>query len=301
MLFHVTITHSQEDCPGRRPDDIPELIGPADQVAALGEELSVTSHSVVWGAACILWAEPEHVAYALLEAASLHAVERYVEALTPAGWAIRALPVFMLPSQLTAVQQLLGLPAHPLREPPAFVAEPHDDRNAGDIADTLKGVRPPSSESAADQLALPADEAEVDTFPPEPNRVDAHAAAEFPDEPQAYGESPTVILDTKTEGTPGVRLVANTGPCQGSIFEVGEDGATLGRLPDNSICLTDGRLSRHHAHIEYRDGGYWLSDLGSQNGTLVNDHALTAAHLLQAGDSIELGTTRLTVLMDPDD
>src|SRR5882762_9067590 len=83
MLFHVTLTHSQEDCPGRRPDDIPELIGPAERLDALGTELSVTPHSVVWGAACILWAEPRHVAYALLEAANLEAVERYVDALTP--------------------------------------------------------------------------------------------------------------------------------------------------------------------------------------------------------------------------
>ena len=68
MLFHVTLTHSQEDCPGRRPDETPQLTGPAERLEALGNELAVTSHSVVFGASCILWAEPEHVAYALLEA-----------------------------------------------------------------------------------------------------------------------------------------------------------------------------------------------------------------------------------------
>ena len=88
---------------------------------------------------------------------------------------------------------------------------------------------------------------------------------------------------------------------QGTVFEVGPVGATLGRLPENSICLTDGRLSRHHARIEFRDGSYWLSDLGSQNGTVVNDRPLSEAHRLQAGDSIELGTSRLTVMLDPDD
>ena len=71
----------------------------------------MTSHSVVWGASCILWAEPEHVAYALLEAASLDAVERYVDALTPSGWAARVLPVFTLPGQLDTVRQLLAVPA----------------------------------------------------------------------------------------------------------------------------------------------------------------------------------------------
>src|SRR5258708_5318846 len=86
MLFHVTLTPGQQDCPGRRPDEPPQLTGPADRLEALSNELSVTSHSVVWGASCILWAEPEHVAYALLEAASLEAVERYIDALTPTGW-----------------------------------------------------------------------------------------------------------------------------------------------------------------------------------------------------------------------
>ena len=79
MLFHVTITHSQVDCPGRRPAETPDLIGPADRLAALGDELAVTSHSLVWGASCILWAAPEHVAYALLDAPSLDAVERYLD------------------------------------------------------------------------------------------------------------------------------------------------------------------------------------------------------------------------------
>src|ERR1700694_4693351 len=136
MLFHVTLTHSQEDCPGRRPGETPELIGPADRLEALGTELSVTAHSVVWGASCILWAEPEHVAYALLEAPSLEAVERYIDTLTPAGWSRRALPVFALPSHLPAVRQFLAAPAMPFGDAPPRVTEQVDDR---DTADTLEG------------------------------------------------------------------------------------------------------------------------------------------------------------------
>jgi len=122
-----------------------------------------------------------------------------------------------------------------------------------------------------------------------------------PSQPFPSSESTTIILDTTAQRAAGMQLVAKTGPAQGSVFEVGEAGATLGRLPDNSICLTDGRLSRHHAQIDFRDGAYWISDLASQNGTLVNDRPLTEAHRLQAGDSIELGTTRLTVVLDSDD
>ena len=122
-----------------------------------------------------------------------------------------------------------------------------------------------------------------------------------PSQPIPFSEDTTIILDASAQRAAGIQLVANTGPAQGSVFEVGEAGATLGRLPDNSICLTDGRLSRHHAQIDFCDGGYWISDLASQNGTLVNDRPLTETHRLQAGDSIELGTTRLTVMLDPQD
>jgi FHA domain len=351
MLFHVTITHSQEDCPGRRPGETPALISPADRRAELGDELTVTSLSVVWGASCILWAEPEHVAYVLLEAPSIEAVERYLEARTPVGWAKRALPVFMLPSQLAAVRQLLAVPVSisepsvSISEPPASVSEPpasvtvppasvseptvsatlppaalSEAADDHDAADTLKGLTAPTTEAIDEQVAAPPpDEARVATMPPtvvappdEPPagvRPDSSAVTRFierpvipaVDEPRPSSESPTVILEPKSAPAPRMRLVANTGPSQGSIFDVREDGATLGRLPENSISLTDGRLSRHHARIEFRDGAYWLSDLGSQNGTLVNDHALTEAHLLQPGDIIELGTTRLTVMLDSDD
>ena len=118
---------------------------------------------------------------------------------------------------------------------------------------------------------------------------------------RSSAETTTVILEPAAQRLAGMRLMANSGPAQGSMFDVGSAGATLGRLPDNSICLTDGRLSRHHARIEFREGGFWLSDLGSQNGTLVNDRPLTETHRLQAGDSIELGTTRLTVILDPNE
>src|SRR2546423_1503621 len=123
MLFHVTISHSQADCPGRRPAETPDLIGPTDRLEALGAELSVTSHSIVWGAACILWAEPEHVAYALLEAPSLDAVERYLDALIPSEWATRALPVFALPSQLETARQLLNGPAIVPAQPALVVTD----------------------------------------------------------------------------------------------------------------------------------------------------------------------------------
>ncbi|TDU70981.1 pSer/pThr/pTyr-binding forkhead associated (FHA) protein [Prosthecobacter fusiformis] len=69
-----------------------------------------------------------------------------------------------------------------------------------------------------------------------------------------------------------------------------EDFTLLGRSPDATIRLTDAGVSRQHATIR-RDGSlYWVSDLGSANGSFVNDVAVTTARALRHGDRIQLGT-----------
>ena len=56
-----------------------------------------------------------------------------------------------------------------------------------------------------------------------------------------------------------------------------EDFNLIGRSPDASIRLLDGGVSRQHATIR-RDGTmFWISDLGSANGSFVNDVAVTTA------------------------
>jgi ABC-type multidrug transport system ATPase subunit len=45
---------------------------------------------------------------------------------------------------------------------------------------------------------------------------------------------------------------------------------TIGRREDNGLVLADPRTSGRHAEIEFRDGGLWLTDVGSTNGTSLN-------------------------------
>ncbi len=59
-----------------------------------------------------------------------------------------------------------------------------------------------------------------------------------------------------------------------------------GRNPDCDIVLVEGHPSRRHAQIIARDGGAWLEDLGSANGTFVNDHKIKAPVQLSHGDRI---------------
>ncbi|MDZ7266248.1 MAG: SpoIIE family protein phosphatase [candidate division KSB1 bacterium] len=56
-----------------------------------------------------------------------------------------------------------------------------------------------------------------------------------------------------------------------ATYYIYAEGATLGRHYDNTIVLLDPSVSRTHARLEFRDGRFYIQDLGSSNGVLVND------------------------------
>jgi hypothetical protein len=68
---------------------------------------------------------------------------------------------------------------------------------------------------------------------------------------------------------------------------------TIGRGLNNDIILEDTRVSRHHAQLRYRARRFWLADLGSTNGTYINDQQV-ADQALRDGDVISLGGLELT-------
>ncbi len=69
---------------------------------------------------------------------------------------------------------------------------------------------------------------------------------------------------------------------------------TVGRSRESDIFLPDQWLSRHHAAIEERGDGYWVSDLKSKNGTLLNGEPVREWRRLRPGDVITLGEHTLT-------
>jgi len=65
-----------------------------------------------------------------------------------------------------------------------------------------------------------------------------------------------------------------------------------------SIALPDRRLSRCHAAIQYVEGqGFYLTDLGSSNGSVVNGELIQGATLLKDGDRIRLGSLLFTFFL----
>jgi len=70
-------------------------------------------------------------------------------------------------------------------------------------------------------------------------------------------------------------------------------GLQLGRV---ALDPHDDNISRRHATIVWRDGVYWLEDVGSTNGTFVNGQRIFSPHVLQIADRIQLGNVVLQVV-----
>ena len=69
--------------------------------------------------------------------------------------------------------------------------------------------------------------------------------------------------------------------------------ATLGRAADNTIVLPDTYASAYHARLDQHNSEWWLIDLGSRNGTRLNDVPITKPVPLADGDLIGVGQVEL--------
>lgn len=78
-------------------------------------------------------------------------------------------------------------------------------------------------------------------------------------------------------------------PLQGQI--------TIGRKEENTFMLDDPYVSGKHARIYVKSGDYIIEDLGSTNGTLVNDVEINGKKYLETGDIIKIGSTVLKFLI----
>jgi pSer/pThr/pTyr-binding forkhead associated (FHA) protein len=108
---------------------------------------------------------------------------------------------------------------------------------------------------------------------------------------------------------PEARPAAAPSPARGrrapvAVLVHGPDGAKpatvrldgpidVGRASSCGITVDDTYVSQHHARFFERDGGWYLEDLGSTNGTYLNDQRVTQAAEVQPGDVVRLGKTVL--------
>ena len=65
----------------------------------------------------------------------------------------------------------------------------------------------------------------------------------------------------------------------------------MGRAPECELALDDTFVSQQHARLFAKNGSWYVEDLGSTNGTFVNDQRLGAPAMVQPGDRVRVGTT----------
>lgn len=92
----------------------------------------------------------------------------------------------------------------------------------------------------------------------------------------------------------GPKLVAISGPYSGQAFSlIGVPEVTIGRQSDRIISLSmDNTVSRQHARVVKEGGRFVVYDMGSANGTFVNNSKI-GQHPLSVGDIVQVGSTKL--------
>jgi pSer/pThr/pTyr-binding forkhead associated (FHA) protein len=108
--------------------------------------------------------------------------------------------------------------------------------------------------------------------------------------PEAGGANAAVPSSINANKPVSARLLT----VDGQQFSLRSAGTTrIGRALDNDIVIGDASVSRHHASIEYQDGGFVLRDLGSANGTWLDGQRVSQAPL-GTGGAFRLGDALFT-------
>jgi predicted component of type VI protein secretion system len=96
-------------------------------------------------------------------------------------------------------------------------------------------------------------------------------------------------------GTQEIFLYAEHGPGTGQLLPVGEGALILGRSSSCDLRLPHASISRRHARLTRRGERLFLEDLGSQNGTFLDDERLAGPRELQVGQRIHIGPAVLRI------
>src|SRR5215207_9638846 len=107
--------------------------------------------------------------------------------------------------------------------------------------------------------------------------------------------APVVPIDPGGEAV----LVVLYGPSLGRRFLLGSDEQVLGRSAEATIALDADSVSRRHARVTYAAGDFTLEDMGSTNGSFVNDRRIDRCRLAN-GDILRIGGVILKFLSGSD-
>ncbi|MBK8692758.1 MAG: FHA domain-containing protein, partial [Deltaproteobacteria bacterium] len=93
-----------------------------------------------------------------------------------------------------------------------------------------------------------------------------------------------------------LKLVISDDEGKTMVIPLTRDELTIGRKDGNSIRLTERNVSRRHARIVKRAEGFFLEDLASYNGIVINGARLADPKPMRGGDQILIGDYKLQVV-----
>lgn len=98
----------------------------------------------------------------------------------------------------------------------------------------------------------------------------------------------TVLPDGEMAARLLVQSSSESGLKVGEYLHLGEN-TVLGRSGACNLVLADPFASQEHAKISFHGGQYWLEDMGSTNGTYLNEVRLERPTVLANGDMVRIG------------
>jgi hypothetical protein len=88
-------------------------------------------------------------------------------------------------------------------------------------------------------------------------------------------------------------LVVTAGPLTGTKITLGDQPILIGRADDSTLVLTDDFASSRHARLTNRGGQWYVEDLGSTNGTYLDQQRVQGPLLVGTGQPIRIGQTAM--------
>lgn len=105
------------------------------------------------------------------------------------------------------------------------------------------------------------------------------------------------VASLNMAGEPTPKLVMMDGDKPVACFDITKEVTTIGRIPSNDIHIGIKSVSMHHAKVISFHKNFFLEDLRSTNGTLVNGHRINKC-VLKAGDKISFANVTLEYRVD---
>ena len=189
-------------------------------------------------------------------------------------------------------QAVMAAQSEPPPEPAELPNPPAPEPTPASVTSTM--VRWPGSTSSGN--GSPAS-AQPETFEEATSIIPAWQHSQNPTESRETVSLQAMPVEQIATGTGFAALLTfESGPFAGRMVALPSQMVGVGRAPDNEVVVGDPATSGHHGRIEVRNGYFWISDLGSTNGTLVNGEAVIERQLSD-GDLIAIGqnTMRFTL------